>query len=864
MQRRLATAGGARDRSSLGDHDRAAARRGPSRCSTFEDITDARGGAPARRRARRGRRAARAARSTSTRRSQLIAHLAVPRLGRLVLRRAAPRRRQHRARRDRGRRIPALLAHRARVRPPLPARPGRAGRLAAGDPHRRAGARSRRSRDEMLEAVAQDAEHLRDPARGSGFRSSMIVPLRAGGRVVGDLALVSAESGRRYGPDDLDGRPGAGRPLRRSTSRTRASTASCDSRATSSRRSSPASPTRSPCRAPTAGSPTSTTPPCGCSAAAGSDARRCSPPTRRARWCRFEHAGTRTGGRSRSSAAGPARARGRGARAGDHPLRSRAPGAGTRWSRVKARPLRGPDGDVTHAINVIEDITDLKQAEETPAAARRGRPRARRLARLRGDAAARRVGSRCPIWPTGAWSTSSASSGLRARRRRARRPGARRRSPRRCSGVVIDPRGTSGSAAVARTGRAELHEQVDEAHLAAAALAPAHRDAAEQLGVRSPRASPMTVRGQRLGVITLSTAGSGRRARAGAARASPRSSPGAPRSRSTARACTGSARRSRARSRARCCRRVLPEIAGIETGALYRAAGEGTDVGGDFYDLFSVAERRVDRRDRRRLRQGRRGRGGDRARALHDPRRGGAAALARGDPALAQRRDAAGRTSTGRFCTIACVHLDTSRARRSGSTVACGGHPPALLRRARRRGGGVRRAGHAARARRRPAGSRTASASCAPATRSCSTRTASPRRARRSACSSADDLRAALAARPGAAGAADRRAARRARDGRGGHAAARRHRASSRCAHAAEPRARPTDLRFRVAGPCGRPDRRSGPALEVCDLLLLLARRAPRRGPALPSHRPCAPRACPRGARRVIRQVADRLLDTAC
>jgi serine phosphatase RsbU (regulator of sigma subunit) len=36
----------------------------------------------------------------------------------------------------------------------------------------------------------------------------------------------------------------------------------------------------------------------------------------------------------------------------------------------------------------------------------------------------------------------------------------------------------------------------------------------------------------------------------------------------------------------------------------------------------------------------------------------------------------------GRFCTIACAHLDTSRPE-IRVTVACGGHPPALLRRAR-------------------------------------------------------------------------------------------------------------------------------------------------------------------------------------
>jgi serine phosphatase RsbU (regulator of sigma subunit) len=35
----------------------------------------------------------------------------------------------------------------------------------------------------------------------------------------------------------------------------------------------------------------------------------------------------------------------------------------------------------------------------------------------------------------------------------------------------------------------------------------------------------------------------------------------------------------------------------------------------------------------------------------------------------------------GRFCTIACVHLDMTRTQ-IRATICCGGHPPALLRRA--------------------------------------------------------------------------------------------------------------------------------------------------------------------------------------
>ncbi|MBI4498683.1 MAG: GAF domain-containing protein [Chloroflexi bacterium] len=55
--------------------------------------------------------------------------------------------------------------------------------------------------DAQMEAAAQSAEHLRI-WRALGSRSSMVVPLRARGRVLGALAFVSARPGR-YGPADL-------------------------------------------------------------------------------------------------------------------------------------------------------------------------------------------------------------------------------------------------------------------------------------------------------------------------------------------------------------------------------------------------------------------------------------------------------------------------------------------------------------------------------------------------------------------------------------------------------------------------------------------------------------------------------------
>ena len=60
--------------------------------------------------------------------------------------------------------------------------------------------------------------------------------------------------------------------------------------------------------------------------------------------------------------------------------------------------------------------------------------------------------------------------------------------------------------------------------------------------------------------------------------------------RSRTRGSTRTSTRSRRRSSAACCRRDLPEIPGVELAARYRPAGEGNEVGGDFYDVFETGD----------------------------------------------------------------------------------------------------------------------------------------------------------------------------------------------------------------------------------------------------------------------------------
>ena len=529
--------------------------------------------------------------------------------------------------------------------------------------------------DEVLASVAQDAEHL-EILRSLGFRSSMIVPLRAAGRVIGDLALVSAESGRRFDATDL----AAAQEL----------ADRCGLFLENARLYRELERARDELEAILAGVADAVTvqDPSGRLVYANDAAVR----------LLGEPVGLTTREKLLAAPVGELATRyeilgedgepfpherlpGRLALAGEDPepviLRSRMRSTGeTRWTRVKAQAMRGPDGRVLRAINVVEDITDLKQVEETQRLlAEAGRVLAgsldyeetlRRVARL----AVPDLADWCMVDLLG-------EHGL-GRVAVAHADPERADLAAQLEGLVIDRAGTVGPARVARTGLPELHPMVDAENLRGAALNPEHHRLVTEIGVRSAASVPMTVRGQRLGVMTLSTAESGRRL--GPDQLAVLEELGR-----RAAVAVDSARLHRQRSAiARTLQSsllppALPEIPGVESAALYRAAGEGTDVGGDFYDLFSVAEHEwiavigdVC------------GKGAEAAAvtalARYTIR---TAAVRRRSPSAILRwlNDAMVRQDLqGRFCTIACVHLDIARPD-IRVTVACGGHPPALMRR---------------------------------------------------------------------------------------------------------------------------------------------------------------------------------------
>jgi serine phosphatase RsbU (regulator of sigma subunit)/PAS domain-containing protein len=155
-------------------------------------------------------------------------------------------------------------------------------------------------------------------------------------------------------------------------------------------------------------------------------------------------------------------------------------------------------------------------------------------------------------------------------------------------GTPFDPDQPRGAAAVLRTGRPELTPVITD-ELLAASNDPETLAVLRELGVCSSMVVPMSARGRTLGAITLVAGPSGRHfgdedlalARELARRAG---------------LAVDNARLFSERSHvARALQesllpRVLPAIPGVELGGRYLAAGEGNEVGGDFYDVFAVGD----------------------------------------------------------------------------------------------------------------------------------------------------------------------------------------------------------------------------------------------------------------------------------
>jgi PAS domain S-box-containing protein len=358
-----------------------------------------------------------------------------------------------------------------------------------------------------------------------------------------------------------------------------------------------------------------------------------------------------------------------------------------RWSAVKATPIRDQDGNVTMAINVIEDITAHKRAEL-----------AQRFLARSGEVLA---GSLDPdellvqianlaVPGLADWCSVEvlSPSGVLERKALAHvNPEVRQRAIDLSKRYPPDPDARQGLYQVVRSGQPELYPDISDEMLREAAVDEEHYKEITAIGMRSAIIVPMTTRGRTLGALTWVTGRSGRRF----------DELDVDLAQELARRCATAIENARLYSERSYIARTLqqsllpielPDIPGVETAARFRPTGEGNEVGGDFYDVFETGNRgwTIVMGDVC-------GKGPDAAavtalarytlRAAAMRERLPSRSLAVLNEALLRQRN------DRRFCTVAAAYIEKlDHGARAG--ISSGGHPLPLLLRA---GGSVEQVG---------------------------------------------------------------------------------------------------------------------------------------------------------------------------
>jgi serine phosphatase RsbU (regulator of sigma subunit)/PAS domain-containing protein len=343
-----------------------------------------------------------------------------------------------------------------------------------------------------------------------------------------------------------------------------------------------------------------------------------------------------------------------------------------RWTIIKATPIFDADGELALVISVFEDVTEhMERERQQRMLARAGELLAQSLSHERtleavADLCVGEFADLCTIDLVEGNRIRRVALAMEDKEQARELFEVRRRFP-------LDPAAATGVAAVIRTGAAELHPDLDPAAFAG------DRELIAKLGLRAAMFVPMTARGRTLGAMTFCAGPSGRvfdesdlyMAEELAARCA---------------IAVDNARLFRERTRiARTLQEsllppVLPELRGVDVGARFHAAGAGYEVGGDFYDVFDTG-------------------GGSFGVSIGDVCGKGAdaaavTALARytlratamreGSPAEVLRTLNDAMLAQGgdrRFCTVAFARFDpTPTGMRA--TIASGGHPLPLVLRA--------------------------------------------------------------------------------------------------------------------------------------------------------------------------------------
>jgi PAS domain S-box-containing protein len=348
------------------------------------------------------------------------------------------------------------------------------------------------------------------------------------------------------------------------------------------------------------------------------------------------------------------------------------------WAAVKATPIRDADGNVTMAINVIEDISAHKRAELSQRFLARS---AEVLASsLNPDELLVEVAN-LAVPEVADWVAVElvTASGTVERKALAHMdPEVREWALDVSKRYPPDPDAPAGVHQVIRTGQAELYPEIPDELLREGAQDEEHYRILSEFGMRSVIIVPMTTRGRTLGALTFVSGKSGRRF----------DEQDVELAQELGRRCATAVDNARLYTERSYIARTLqesllpvelPDIPGVEAAARFRPTGEGNEVGGDFYDMFETGNRgwTVVMGDVC-------GKGPDAAavtalarytlRAAAMRERLPSRSLAVLNEALLRQRD------DRRFCTVAYAYFEKlDRGARVG--VACGGHPlPLLLR----------------------------------------------------------------------------------------------------------------------------------------------------------------------------------------
>jgi PAS domain S-box-containing protein len=441
--------------------------------------------------------------------------------------------------------------------------------------------------DELLAAIAFDDENLR-LLQALGVRSAMIVPLNVREQTLGAIAFASAESGRVYGPEDLTlaAELGARAAVAVDNARLYGRLHETESDLRVSRDQLQAI-LDGVADAVTAQAPDGRVVYANDAAArqlgqgSSEDLIRAGASSFMRRYDLFDEEG---------NPFPMEQLPGRRALRGEDPepalLRYRDTETGEdMWSLIKATAIRDEHGKTILAINVIEDVTEQREREQQ--------------LRLLADAGrvlggsldwektfpeiARLVAGTVADWC--AIEVLEDDGSVRVAAFAHVDPDLQRLG----EGLVHEYPPSGRLRGALASGRAELHVELTDVEVAGAGRNPEHLGALLELGLRSALAVPMIARGKVVGAISLVAGDDGRRfdesdlvlAEELASRCA---------------LALDNARLFRERSRiARTLQEsllppMLPELPGLDLSARFRAAGEGLEVGGDFYDLFETGD----------------------------------------------------------------------------------------------------------------------------------------------------------------------------------------------------------------------------------------------------------------------------------